>query len=216
MHKRIYILVLAITVIFGTGSLWADVQKVDGSITYKTDRINPKDGEDFQLYGICSYITFGEKFGVGTDITLIPHNDYISVKPIATWSLGKGFSLVGGFSSDSEGKDHVQIGVWYAAKIGKLSIFLDPRYYFEASDEADGYFDGFLEASYPLSDKVTLGIDVVYDYWRNQEGSSWGLIGPVVSYKLTKPLKLFFRVAKESNFKDDSAVDFRLGMTWSF
>lgn len=211
--KTLWTILLVMAVIISSSNLWAG-EGVDGSITYKANLIKPNNGESFVCYDIESYFR-AEKFAFGLNTSINPRHDYLQAKPYVTWSMGKGFSLVGGLSTNSAGADYVHTGVWYAGQFGKVGVFVDPRYYFEVSDEANSYFDSFSEISYPLNDSFTLALDLIYDHWQ-ESGDNWGLAGPVLYWKASKSITVFTRVARETNFDGGNATDVRVGWKWSF
>ena len=185
-----------------------------GSITYKMNSIHPEGGDSFESHDINTYLS-SEKFGMGVDTTLCPVKEYTKVKPYLTKSIGGGLSLIGGLSLDSNGSDYVHAGIWYATSLGKVSIFFDPRLYVSIAGEGNDFFDGFVEASYPLTEKVSVAFDVIYDHWWDSN-DNWALVGPVVYYKISDTVTVFSRVAQDTNFEGGGSSSVRLGLKWSF
>lgn len=221
--KNIFSLFVVVGMLFSASSLWAqseevkeDGQKVDGLVFLKSNFINPDGGDDFVSHDLNLYFLVDKKYGFGLDATSCPENNYLSLKPFATVSVGNGLNLVGGLLTTSTGADYVHAGVWYFGSLGeKVKILLDPRFYVEASEEANSYFDGFAEISYPLNGKFTLAFDVAYDYWF-ESGADWALAGPVVYYQLNDNVSVFTRVARETDFEGGGATDIKVGLKWTF
>jgi len=200
--------------------VWAGDQgvetNVDGLVIYRANFIHLDGGESFVSYDLNSYFLVNKKYGLGLDATSCPEDDYAKLKPFATIRVAEGLDLVSGLSTNSAGADYVHAGVWYFGPVaGQVKVFLDPRFYFKASDEASNYFDGLAEISYPLDERFTLAFDLVYDHWW-ENGADWVLAGPVLYYKVNESTSIFVRAARETNFEGEEGTDIRLAVRWTF
>lgn len=218
MQKGMFLLLVGLCLIFSSAfqAEAGDEGKVSGTLVYRGNVISPDEGKSFWSHDLNAYIRMNEKLGIGLDTTSCPENNYLNIKPYATWKLVDGLNLVGGLSTNSKGADYAHAGVWYFSTLGKnASIFVDPRFYFEASDDAKNYFDGFAEFNYSVSSEVSLAINVIYDHWW-QSQTDWALVGPVVYWKINKSTTLFSRIARETNFEGGNATDLRIGLKFNF
>jgi hypothetical protein len=183
----------------------------------KNDLIIPKEGKNIEVNSLFTYWNLGS-WGVGSEFTVKPGKDYLEAKPIITLNKGS-WSLVAGLSTNSLGADYAQGGAWYIKKHFGLNTFADVRYYGAISEKAISYFDGFFEATAPLSGRFDAGINAVYDYWPDS-GSDWYLVGPVVYCKLSKSVKVLGRVSREWNAANGAettyADRFRLALKLNF
>jgi len=214
MFRRISVLLIILAVVLNSSNLWAQSSKVDGTIVYKTNLISLDEGDSFAVHNIESYFSIG-KLGLGTDISIVPSDNYLQVKPYATWKVGNGFDLVGGLATDSFGEDFADFGIWYFVQLGKVGLFADQRFFFGLNGKSQSFSDLFANVCYPLSEKFSLGVDLVYDHWWGS-GSNWLLVGPVLSWSATDSVTVFTRVARETDFEGFGATDIRLGIKWEF
>lgn len=193
-----------------------DGQKVDGTVVYKANYISPDDSDGFISHDLNSYFLIEEKLGLGVDTSFCPESDFFKVNPFASWSIGNGFSLVGGLSMNSLDADYVDAGIWYFGSLTEsMNIFVDLRYYLETNDKAEGYFDSFAEISYPVNDDFTLALNLIYDRWEGS-GNNWALVGPVVYWHITESTTIFTRIAREMDFDGGGSTDFRVAVKWAF
>ncbi|MFH1583084.1 MAG: hypothetical protein ABIB72_02065 [Candidatus Falkowbacteria bacterium] len=123
-------------------------------------------------------------------------NHALTIKPSFLLKQGPWYFL-GGASTNSQGSDFVQAGVWYLNSFGKFNIFLDLRNYWSVSDKENGYTDNLLRVMYPIGGKFSAGFDLYYDHWWNQPSHNWFLVGPRVKYQLTKKINIYLRVSHE-------------------
>jgi len=224
MGNKIFFLVIGLCLIFSTSAraehreIQESGQKVDGIVLYRSNYINPEESKGFWSHDINTYLLIDKQYGIGLDATFCPENDYLKANPFATWKVVDGLSVLGGLSLNSLGADYVQAGVWYFGTLGeKIKIFLDPRVYLETNDKAKSFVETFVEASYPLNDKLTLAVNILHDHWLGN-GADWLLIGPVVYWKINPSITVFTRIARETNFEIEgkNGTDLRLGLKWSF
>jgi hypothetical protein len=222
MNKKMFRLMAGLCMIFVAVALaehceaQEDGKRVEGYVFYRTNLISPDRNKNFWSHDLNAYSLVDGKYGLGLDNTYCPDKDYFRTKPFATVNVAGGLNLLGGLSLDNTGGDYAQLGFWYFGKLGeKVNIFLDPRFYTGTSEGARDFFEGYAEISYPLNDKFTLAINVLYDHWW-ENNTNWMLVGPVVYWKINSSITVFARIARETNFEGGDATDIRTAIKLSF
>lgn len=212
LQKTLMLLLLVVSCY--VSSAWA-ADKVSGSVVYRANYISPENGDGLFAHDLNAYMNLG-KIGLGLDTLTLSERDYLRLRPYATIKANDRIKFVGGLSTDSNGADHMDVGVWYADRFGRFTFFADPRLFFSVSDEANDFFDLFVESLYQVNDKLSVGVNVCYDHWW-ESGSDWMLVGPVAYWKLTDSVTIFTRIGREMDFRGGSeSTDFRLALKLSF
>ncbi len=210
------------TVVFAL--LWISVSAfaseqtdLTGAITYKGDLVQPADATSRAEHRVEFYTRYKETVGAGVDTIIAPKSSYSLFRPYITATSGK-LSAIAGYAADSKKTEHIFGGIWFTPSIGKFNIFLDMRNYIALNDSAFSYQDNFIEVAYPVTEKVTVGVNAIYDHYWNKKLDCL-LVGPVAYFAVTKQVKLFARYSKEWAFSDqstESADRFRLGVRFLF
>lgn len=123
-------------------------------------------------------------------------NHALTLKPSLLLRHGPWYFL-GGLSANSQGSDFVQAGIWHVNRFGNFNILLDLRNYWSISGKGNNYMDNLLRVMYPLVGKLSIGTELGYDHWWNTSNHNWFLVGPRISYQLTKELSIYVRVSRE-------------------
>ncbi|KKP57951.1 MAG: hypothetical protein UR60_C0047G0013 [Candidatus Moranbacteria bacterium GW2011_GWF2_34_56] len=213
-NSCVIVLVFVASLFFGITLVNAE-DKSSGYVIMQTDAVTPVSGKTFLTQDVNLYFTDGGKLGTGIDTTF-NENGYRKMKPFATWRTDNNLTLIGGFSADSSDAHHVFGGFNYFRLFGKSnSIFVSPNFYFSLEEKSSNFFDFFAEVKHDLGNDFALALEVVYDYWPESE-TSWGLVGPVFHYKLTKNLDVYTRVSGETDLNEWTAFGLRAGLSWSF
>lgn len=221
--KKIIILVLVVVMLAATGVVFAQetkqeekVENVSGFIDIRNDFIYPKDGVSQtgqSLNALWQYKWFGGY--LETDYKSQSHT--LTIKPSLFVNKGPLY-FVGGAATDNNGSDFVQAGIWYIDDLGKFKILFDSRNYFSTSGQSNGYIDNFLQVMYPITEKISVGTELCFDHWWN-DGHNWYLVGPKISYQLTKNVSVYIRGSYEWNVLEtgtETVVQVRTGVMINF
>lgn len=218
--KRFIYAIIILAVVLSTFQLWA--AQSDGSekpstlVILKNDVVSPEKGDDIVCQNLFIYWKKGV-LGGGVETNFTAKTNYLQLKPIVTYEVIKGVSMVAGAATDSVGKDFADVGVWFNTNIGEAKLFVDIRNYWGLNAKSSDYTDNFLEVTYPAGEKFTLGVNAAYDRWW-KTGNEWILAGPVIYYKASKEVTIFTRVSQEWSMaeKTSTADRYRIGIKFFF
>lgn len=182
---------LAITSVFAQ-----DSEKVSGFVDVRNDIVLPKDEEDITVQSVNIFLKHG-RAGVFLESADRSKDHVLTLKPSLLLSKGP-WSLLVGAATNSKGADFAQAGAWYINSFGKVNIFADLRNYFSISGQSNGYTDNLFRIMYPITDKISVGAELVFDHWWN-DGHNLYLIGPRAIYQFSKTASIYIRVSHEEN-----------------
>lgn len=191
-------------------------EKVSGSIELRNNLIFPEKGEDLTSQTVNVYLQYKQFSGYLE--TCYKSQDHSFVfKPSIQYTFGH-WSLLLGVSSDNSGSDFVQAGLWYANNFGKFKVLVDARNYFSISGKSDGFTDNTLRVMYSITEKISIGTDLMFDRWWN-DSHNWYLFGPRVSYQFNNNISLFIRASRDwdvKNIETTTTDQIRTGLIISF
>lgn len=193
----------------------ASIVSASGSLVARTNLIDPSGKRSYVSQDINLYLTVDEKLSLGLETTSVPKNDYLKIKPFASWAVDKNWSLIGGYSTDSTDSEFIHGGLSYFTTLGKSNTFyVSSCYYVGLGDQSD-FLDSFLELKHDFGNNFALALEVAHDYWFDSS-DNWLLVGPVVHYKVSEKVSFFSRIAVESDLKELNSIDLRIGLKYSF
>jgi len=202
---------IIVVVFMLSGSItWAS-----GSLVVRNNLIDPSGKRSYVSQDMNLYLTPSEKLSLSHAATSVPKNDYLKIKPFASWAMDKNWSLIGGYSTDSTDSEFVHGGLSYFTSLGKSdTLYVSSCYYIGLGGQSD-YLDSFLELKHDFRNGFALALEIAHDYWFESE-DNWLLIGPVVHYKISEKVSIFSRIAAESDLKEVNSIDLRIGLKYSF
>lgn len=193
--KKMFLLVMVIFALIiatsGQGYCFHIVgENVQSKLSLQTDLMYPENGDDFVAQKVIAHFQKGD-LGLGGETLVITKSDYLRFRPYITIKTGPITPIVG-LSTDSSGQDFINAGVWYAKKVGRISLFIDLRNYWGLNGASNGFTDNLLAVSVPLNDHAYVGVDLFYDYFWETD-NQWYKIGIPIGYKLTKDITIYLR-----------------------
>lgn len=186
-----------------------------GSLVVRNNLIDPSGKQSYVSQDINLYLTLSEKLSLGLETTSVPKNDYLKIKPFVSWAMDKNWSLIGGYSADSNDSDFVHGGLSYFTGLGRNNTFYISSCYHLGLNGRSDFLDSFAEFKHDFKNGFALALEVVHDYWFESE-DNWLLVGPVVHYKVSEKVSIFSRIGAESDLKEVNSIDFRIGLKYSF
>lgn len=209
MFNKISWIIVAVSMLSGSIT-WAS-----GTLVLRNNLIDPSGKKSYVSQDINLYLTLSEKLSFGLETTSVPKNDYLKIKPFASWAMDKNWSLIGGYSTDSTDSEFVHGGLSYFASLGKSdTLYVSSCYYIGLGGQSD-FLDSFIELKHDFKNGFALALEVAHDYWFESE-NNWLLIGPVVYYKVSEKVSIFSRIGAESDLKEMNSIDLRIGLKYSF
>ena len=193
MKKAAIILATAVT-LFVSAPILAQ-EPVSTIIDIRNDLIFPEKGGDQTAQSLKIWLQYGRISGF-LESDFKNENHALTIKPSLLFKQGPWYFL-GGLSTNSQGSDFVQAGLWHVSRFGQFSVLLDLRNYWSVSGKGNSYTDNLLRVMYPIAGKLSIGGELSYDHWWNERDRNWFFIGPRVSYQLTKEMSVYVRVSRE-------------------
>ncbi|GEM_PF-2026726 len=178
----------------------ANSEKISGSIDIRiSDFVYPEKGENITGQSLNAFWKYKQYSGL-LETSYISESHSFTIKPSIQFSKGPLSALVG-LSTNDTGSDFFQVGIWYADSFGKFKVLVDARNYFSITSQENGYIDNFVRVMYPITDKLSAGIDFGYDHWWEGNEHNWYFFGPRAVYQITKDVSIYIRVSREWNVK---------------
>jgi len=181
----------------------------------QSEQVHSGQADSFFANDITLFTELDKKWSGGLNAKFILENDYTKIKPYVIYNLNNKISGGAAVSTDSSGADFLQANITFSKRVGDFSYSLSPYYYLGLSDEAADFFEAYVDIRYALTDRVSLGFEVIHDQWI-ASGDSIFIIGPALHFKLFENTILYGRITSDSNFDGESYIDLKAGITWLF
>ena len=197
MKSRFFSLAAIVLILMASSVLAQEpaAEKLSVMIDVRSDFILPEKGENITAQSVNIWLQ-GKRFSGFLETDYKSKSHTLTIKPSFLFKQGPWYFL-GGASTDSQGSDFVQAGAWFVDSFGKLNVLADLRNYWSISGKKDGYTDNLLQVMYPITGKLSIGTDLLYDHWWNGPGRNLYLVGPIIAYQLTKEINVYTRVSRE-------------------
>lgn len=156
--------VVAVVVLLVAGSAFAqESEKISTFVDVQNTFAFPQKGEDSVGQAVNVLWSY-KNVSALLETNYVNKYDSFTIKPSLIFSRGS-WSILGGLASNDQGANFAQAGIWYSGKFGRVNAIADVRNYFSTTGQSNGYLDSFFRFMYPLTDKLSIGTDLIADYW---------------------------------------------------
>ena len=197
MKPRFFSLAAIVLILMASSVLAQEpaAEKLSVMIDIRNDFILPEKGENITAQSVNIWLQ-GKRFSGFLETDYKSKSHTFTVKPSLLFKQGPWYFL-GGASTNSQGSDFIQAGVWFIDSFGRFKILADLRNYWSILGKENGYTDNLFRVMYPIAGRLSVGGDFLFDHWWNGPGHNLYFVGPRIAYQLTKEMSVYTRVSRE-------------------